>query len=117
MCENIAGGLSGLSMALYTRELGWDPQELEVFLVNVRKDLKDRSKHGYWPMLVPPSPLSFRSPSSPPAHTQKNAGVKTFVQRMDSFDPITFLGGDPLTATWCMLTDLDRYVIYGQKPE
>lgn len=49
MCENM-GSLSGLSLALFTRGLGWDPRALEVFLVDVRKDTKDRSKHSYWPV-------------------------------------------------------------------
>lgn len=48
--ENIGNGLSGLSMALFTRGLGWSADELEVFLVDVRKDLKDRHIHSYWPM-------------------------------------------------------------------
>jgi len=48
--ENISGGLEDLSMALFTRVLGWSKEEVEVFLLGVRKDLKDRSKHNYNPM-------------------------------------------------------------------
>jgi hypothetical protein len=48
--QNICNGLYGLSVALFTRGLGWTAQETEVFLVNVRKDLKDRRIHAYWPM-------------------------------------------------------------------
>lgn len=48
--ENLGNGLSGLSMALFTRALGWSVQEMEVFLMDVRKQMKDRSIHGYWPM-------------------------------------------------------------------
>jgi hypothetical protein len=37
-------------MALFTRGLGWTKEELEVFLVEVRKSMKDKSIHGYYPM-------------------------------------------------------------------
>lgn len=48
--ENLGNGASGLSMALFTRALGWRPEEVEVFLVDVRKQMKDRSIHAYWTM-------------------------------------------------------------------
>jgi hypothetical protein len=48
--ENVLSGLSGLSLALFTRVLGWTREDVEVFLINVRKDLKDKSIHGYWRM-------------------------------------------------------------------
>ncbi|KAK3985306.1 Phosphoethanolamine N-methyltransferase 1 [Cladorrhinum sp. PSN332] len=48
--ENFCGGIYGLSVALFTRALGWSTEELEVFLVDVRKDLRNRSIHAYWPM-------------------------------------------------------------------
>ncbi|PNH52362.1 hypothetical protein VD0003_g4944 [Verticillium dahliae] len=48
--ENLGNGASGLSMALFTRALGWTQQEVELFLVDVRRDMKDRSVHGYWPL-------------------------------------------------------------------
>ena len=48
--QNIAGGISGLSMALFTRVLRWAPQELEVFLAKVRDDMKNRTIHAYWTM-------------------------------------------------------------------
>lgn len=50
MLENFGSGLSGLSMALYTRGLGWTTEEVEAFLVDVRKSMRDRSVHGYYPM-------------------------------------------------------------------
>ena len=40
-------GVQGFSMAFLTRVLGWTQQEVEVFLVDVRKDLRDKSKHSY----------------------------------------------------------------------
>ncbi|GKT61750.1 methyltransferase domain-containing protein [Colletotrichum tofieldiae] len=50
--ENLGNGLSGLSLALFTRALGWSKEELEVFLIDARKDMKDRSIHGWWPIYV-----------------------------------------------------------------
>lgn len=50
MFENFSDGLSGLSMAVFTRGLGWTQEELEVFLVEVRKSIKDTKIHGYYPM-------------------------------------------------------------------
>lgn len=48
--ENISGGLEALSAAVYTRVLGWSKEELDVFLSQVRRDLKNTSIHTYWPM-------------------------------------------------------------------
>ena len=48
--QNIAGGLSGISMALFTRGLGWTSAEVEVFMAKVREDMKNRSIHAWWPM-------------------------------------------------------------------
>ncbi|KAK2012806.1 methyltransferase domain-containing protein [Colletotrichum eremochloae] len=50
--ENLGNGLSGLSLALFTRALGWSKEQLEVFLIDARKDFKDRSIHGWWPIYV-----------------------------------------------------------------
>ncbi|CAJ0543231.1 Ff.00g004750.m01.CDS01 [Fusarium sp. VM40] len=48
--ENISGGLEAISTALFTRILGWSKPELDVFLVQVRKDIKNPSIHAYWPI-------------------------------------------------------------------
>ncbi|KAH8764093.1 TAM domain methyltransferase, partial [Hyaloscypha sp. PMI_1271] len=48
--EVTASSLSGLSIAIFTHGLGWSAEELEVFLVEVRKDLKNSKIHSYWPM-------------------------------------------------------------------
>ncbi|KAG9238025.1 S-adenosyl-L-methionine-dependent methyltransferase [Amylocarpus encephaloides] len=48
--ENLVSGISGLSMALFTRVHGWSMEEVEVFLVNVRKDIMDTSIHSYIPL-------------------------------------------------------------------
>lgn len=34
-------------MAFLTRVLGWTQQEVELFLVEIRKDIRDKSKHSY----------------------------------------------------------------------
>ena len=42
--------LTGLSQALFTRVLGWSMEELELFLVDVRKEMKDTKIHCYYDM-------------------------------------------------------------------
>lgn len=48
--QNILQGLDGFSFAFFTRGLGWTKEEVDVFLVDVRKDMKDTKIHSYWPM-------------------------------------------------------------------
>lgn len=49
--ENLlGGGLLNLSIALFTRVLGWTSAEVETFLIDVRKEIKDTKIHAYWPM-------------------------------------------------------------------
>ncbi|KAH8684951.1 S-adenosyl-L-methionine-dependent methyltransferase [Ilyonectria robusta] len=43
----IYDGLQAITMGPFTRGLGWKPEEVEVFLVKVRKDLMDTSVHSY----------------------------------------------------------------------
>ncbi|KAI9798954.1 MAG: hypothetical protein M1833_004307 [Piccolia ochrophora] len=50
--QNVEDGLQGLSLAILTRGLGWTAQEVEVFLVDVRKDIRDRRIHTYWDIYV-----------------------------------------------------------------
>ncbi|QUC16381.1 uncharacterized protein UV8b_00622 [Ustilaginoidea virens] len=50
--HNIVGGLSGLSLALFTRSLGWSAYRVEVFLTSVRKEMKDKNVHAWWPIYV-----------------------------------------------------------------
>jgi hypothetical protein len=47
---NIGESIGGISMALFTRALGWSAAELEVFLVEVRKEMKNTKIHAYWNM-------------------------------------------------------------------
>lgn len=51
-CENMLTGLSGFSMALFTRVLGWSAEEVEINVVDVRKQMKDTKIHAKWPMQV-----------------------------------------------------------------
>lgn len=53
--ENGMNGLSAASLAAFTRPkcqggLGWSVDEVEVFLTDVRKDLKDVKIHAYCSM-------------------------------------------------------------------
>jgi len=47
---NIGGNLEGLTIALFTRGLGWDHERTLDFCARVRKDLRDRKIHAYWAM-------------------------------------------------------------------
>ncbi|KAF4970218.1 hypothetical protein FSARC_2704 [Fusarium sarcochroum] len=53
--QNATDALSALSLAVFTRPqghggLGWTKEEVEVFLTDVRKDIKDVNIHAYWPI-------------------------------------------------------------------
>lgn len=50
--ENIAASLYGLSVGLFTRGLGWTLAELEVYLVEVRKQMSDTKIHAWVPIYV-----------------------------------------------------------------
>ncbi|KAF4452506.1 hypothetical protein F53441_4667 [Fusarium austroafricanum] len=47
---NIASGLDGLSLAYFTRGLGWTPEETRVFCAHTRKDIQNPKIHAYWPI-------------------------------------------------------------------
>jgi hypothetical protein len=47
--ENLLSNLEGMTMRLFQKALGWTPEEVAVFLVGVRKEIRDRSIHAYWP--------------------------------------------------------------------
>ncbi|KIW13509.1 hypothetical protein PV08_08697 [Exophiala spinifera] len=49
---DFTSSLTGISVALFTRGLGWSATELEAFLVDVRKDMQKTSIHAFWPMYV-----------------------------------------------------------------
>jgi hypothetical protein len=48
--ENLVYGIEGFSLALFTRVLGWKKEDVDIFLMKVRRDIKDRSIHSYLPM-------------------------------------------------------------------
>lgn len=53
--QNTLDALAALSLAVFTRPdgqggLGWSKEEVEVFLTDVRKDIKNVNIHSYWPM-------------------------------------------------------------------
>jgi len=45
--ENIMYGMEGFSLALLVRELGWSREEVDMFLIDVRKSLRDQRIHAY----------------------------------------------------------------------
>ncbi|KAF5018573.1 hypothetical protein F66182_9447 [Fusarium sp. NRRL 66182] len=51
-CANIAHGLDGLSLAYFTRGLGWSSEKTRVFCAQTRKDMENPRIHAYWPMYV-----------------------------------------------------------------
>ena len=44
--------LSGISLALFTRVLGWDVIELELYLKDVKAEWHKKGVHAYYPMQV-----------------------------------------------------------------
>lgn len=50
--ENALSAAPMAAMATFTRVLGWSREEVEIFLVGVRKQIKDRSVHSYCPLYV-----------------------------------------------------------------
>jgi hypothetical protein len=48
--ENFSQGVQAVSLMLFTNVLGWSVDEVEVLLIDVRKDVKNKNIHGYWPM-------------------------------------------------------------------
>jgi len=50
--RSLLDGLQGFSMMLFTRAFNWTPEEVEVYLVDVRKSISDRSVHAYHQIYV-----------------------------------------------------------------
>ena len=48
--ENLLMGISGFSMALFTRVKHWSLEKIEVLLVEVRNEIKDKEIHAHWLM-------------------------------------------------------------------
>lgn len=43
-------GLEGVSLALFTRVLGWSKDEVLALCTDVRKEMRNPKVHGYWKM-------------------------------------------------------------------
>ncbi|KAF5512185.1 Secondary metabolism regulator LAE1 [Colletotrichum aenigma] len=76
--ENFMTGMEAITMAPMTRALEWLPEEVRVFLIDVRKEGNDRNIHAYWPQHIlvgrkpakeipAPAPEASPAPASPPA--------------------------------------------------
>lgn len=50
--ENLWVNLDGISLRVFQKGLGWSAEETSVFLAGVRKDIKDRRIHAYYPYYV-----------------------------------------------------------------
>ncbi|KAH9218270.1 S-adenosyl-L-methionine-dependent methyltransferase [Leptodontidium sp. 2 PMI_412] len=50
--ENLISGIEAFSMAIFTRVLGWTKLEVDIFLGNVKKEMKDTRIHVYWNIFV-----------------------------------------------------------------
>lgn len=50
--ENVTPALEGLTLGMFTRVLGWQREEVEVFLADVRRDMRDLRIHAYFPIYV-----------------------------------------------------------------
>lgn len=46
--ENFSSALEAVCVALFTRVLDWSLDEVNVFLIDVRKDLKNKNCHAYF---------------------------------------------------------------------
>jgi hypothetical protein len=47
---NLGNGLEGLSLAHFTRGLGWSPEQTLLYCAETRKELKNPNIHAYWAM-------------------------------------------------------------------
>ena len=45
--KSILEGISGIGVRLFTKELGWSPQEMEILVMGVRTELKQKNVHAY----------------------------------------------------------------------
>ena len=48
--QNLLDGVSAMTMAALTRGLKMSPEEVELFLVDVRNDIRDRRIHAFFPV-------------------------------------------------------------------
>ena len=50
--ENLLAGVEAIALGPFTRGLGWTREEVEVFLVGVRKGYADESCHSFMPFYI-----------------------------------------------------------------
>ena len=43
-------GIDGLTLALWTRFLGWSEREIATFLAKVKLEFRSSNVHSYWPL-------------------------------------------------------------------
>lgn len=43
-------GLEALTIAAFSRVLGWSQEEIVTFLAGVREEMRNKSIHAYWPV-------------------------------------------------------------------
>ncbi|WYZ39683.1 hypothetical protein EsH8_IV_000024 [Colletotrichum jinshuiense] len=48
--ENYLQGIEGWTMPTFTKGLNWTKEEVQVFLIDVRNEMKDQRIHAYWPV-------------------------------------------------------------------
>jgi len=49
---NVTEGIQGLTITLLTRCLKWTVTEVELFLMDVRKDVRNKKIHSYYHLYV-----------------------------------------------------------------
>lgn len=50
--HNLLMGVSGMSYRMFDKAYGWPAEQTEVFLVNVRKAIKNLNYHTYWDFVI-----------------------------------------------------------------
>lgn len=48
--ENLTRDVATLSLGVFTHGLGWSKEQIEVFLIDVRREMNDTRVHAYYPM-------------------------------------------------------------------
>lgn len=48
--ENLLQGLSGMVTRAFVKTFNWTPEQVQTFLVDVRREITNRDLHIYWPL-------------------------------------------------------------------
>ncbi|GJC81164.1 putative methyltransferase tdiE [Colletotrichum liriopes] len=67
--ENYLQGIEGWTMAAFTKGLGWTKEQVQVFLIDVRNEMKDKTIHAYWPVYS----IYGRKPAPTPKDVENQA--------------------------------------------